>query len=194
MGKLEETTRKRRKKENIQKAVLSAIAITGTIAVAMLAPNVFQALPHIMGKRRYKLAFQARTAASRLAAKGYVRFVEKNGKKRMEITPAGRHAVALESEKVTLAATQGKRWDKRWRLVMFDIPQKRRRDRDHLRSEMQACGFLRLQDSVWVFPHDCEDLVALLKADMRIGKDVLYAIVESIENDGWIKKHFGLQK
>lgn len=194
MGKLEETTRKRRKKENIQKAVLSAVAITGTLAVAMLAPNVFQALPHIMGKQRYKLAFQSRTAASRLAAKGYVRFVEKDGKKRMEITDAGRHAVALESEKLALAATRGKRWDKRWRLVMFDIPQKRRRDRDRLRSEMQACGFLRLQDSVWVFPYDCEDLVTLLKADMRIGKDVLYAIVESIENDGWIKKHFGLQK
>ena len=34
----------------------------------------------------------------------------------------------------------------------------------------------------------------LLKADMKIGKDVLYAIVETIENDGWIKKHFGILK
>jgi len=194
MGKLEETTRKRRKKENIQQTVLSAVAITGTLAVAMLAPNIFQALPHIMGKQRYKLAFQARTAANRLAIKGYVRFVEKNGKKRMEITESGRRAIALEEQKVALAATHGKRWDKRWRLVMFDIPQNRRRDRDRLRGEMRACGFLRLQDSVWVFPYDCEDLIVLLKADMRIGKDILYAIVESMENDGWIKKHFGLSK
>ncbi|MBI5457743.1 hypothetical protein HY971_03395 [Candidatus Kaiserbacteria bacterium] len=194
MGKMEEETRKRRKKENIQKAVLATVAVTGTLAVAMLAPNIFSALPGIMGKKRYKLAFQARTAASRLAIKGYVRFVEKNGKKRMEITEAGRRAIALEEQKAALAAQQGKRWDKRWRLVMFDIPQQRRQDRDHLRSEMRACGFLRLQDSVWVFPYDCEDLIVLLKADMRIGKDILYAIVESIENDGWIKKHFGLSK
>lgn len=194
MGKLEETTRKRRKKESIQKAVLSAVAITGTLVVAMLAPNVFQALPHIMGKQRYKLAFQARTAAGRLAAKGYVRFVVRNGKKRLEITDSGKRAIALEEQKVALAAMYGKRWDKRWRLVMFDIPQQRRHDRDRLRSEMQACGLLRLQDSVWIFPYDCEDLVVLLKADMRIGKDILYAIVESMENDDWIKKHFGLQK
>jgi hypothetical protein len=34
--------------------------------------------------------------------------------------------------------------------------------------------------------------MALLKADMHIGKDVLYAIIEEIENDGWIRKHFSL--
>ena len=194
MGNLEESAKKRRKKENIQKIVLAAVAVTGALAVAMLAPNIFLAIPGIMGKKRYKLAFQARTAASRLVIKGYVRFVEKNGKKRMEITEAGRHAIALEEQKAALAAQHGKRWDKRWRLVMFDIPQRRRRDRDRLRSEMRACGFLRLQDSVWIFPYDCEELVVLLKADLKIGKDVLYAIVESIENDGWIKKHFGLSK
>lgn len=194
MGKLEEVTKKRRRKENIQRAVLAAVAITGTLAVGMLAPNIFSALPGVMGKKRYKLAFQARTAASRLAIKGHVRFVEKNGKKRMEITEAGKRAIGLEEQKTALAAKCGKRWDKRWRLVMFDIPQRRRRDRDRLRSEMRACGFLRLQNSVWIYPYDCEELIILLKADIKFGKDVLYAIVESIENDGWIKKHFGLSK
>ena len=192
MGKLEEGARKRRKKENIQKAVLGALAVSGSVALAMLAPNVFQMLPGIMGKKRYKLAFQARTAAARLAVKGHIRFVEKDGKKRIEITEAGKRAYAVEAQKAQLAAMRGKRWDKRWRLVMFDIPQRRRRDRDHLRSVVRECGFLRLQDSVWIFPYDCEELVTLLKADMKIGKDVLYAIVETIENDSWIKKHFGL--
>ncbi len=194
MGKLEEGARKRRKKENIQKALLAAVAVTGTLAVAMIAPSIFQMLPKIMGKKRYKLAFQARTAASRLAIKGLVRFVERNGKKRMEITEAGRRAISLERQKMAIVGKRSKRWDKRWRLVMFDIPQHRRRDRDHLRDMIRECGFLRLQDSVWVFPYDCEELVMLLKADMKIGKDVLYAIVETIENDGWIKKHFNLSK
>lgn len=194
MGNLERSTRKRRKKENIQKAVLAAVAVTGTLAIGMLAPKIFIALPGIMGKKRYKLAFQTRTAAGRLAVKGYIRFVGKDGRKRIEITEAGRRAFAVEEATALLATKHPKRWDKRWRLVMFDIPQHRRRDRDHLREVVRACGFLRLQDSVWVFPYDCEELVTLLKADMKIGKDVLYAIVESIENDGWIKKHFGLSK
>ena len=109
MEKLEEGARKRRKKENIQRAVLAAAAITGTIAVGMLAPNIFLALPGIMGRKQYKLAFQARTAAARLAIKGHIRFVEKNGKKRIEITEAGRRAFALEQAKAFLATKRPKR-------------------------------------------------------------------------------------
>ena len=194
MGNIEEVAKKRRRKENIQKAVLSIVAVAGTLAIAAIAPNVFQAFPKILGKQRYKLAFQARTAASRLAAKGYVRFVGKDGKRRIEITEVGQRMIDLEQEKLLLASKRGRRWDKRFRLVMFDIPQKRRRDRDHLRAVMRECGFLRLQDSVWVYPYDCEDLVTLLKVDIKIGKDVLYVIVESVENDAWIKRHFGLVK
>ncbi|MDO8552298.1 MAG: CRISPR-associated endonuclease Cas2 [bacterium] len=192
MGQIEEKSRKRRKKENIQQAVLAAIGIAGILAVTMIAPNIFQAVPGLMGRKRYKLAFQARTASSRLAIKGYVRFILKNGKKWIEITDAGRRALLLEHEKARLDVIQGKRWDKRYRLVMFDIPQKRKNTRDSVRRLLRECGFLRLQDSVWVFPYDCEELIVLIKSDMRLGKDLLYVIVDSIENDGWIKKHFGL--
>ncbi len=65
--------------------------------------------------------------------------------------------------------------------------------RVHLRRTVKSLGFFRLQDSVWVFPYDCEDFVALLKADLRVGKNALYVIVEKIENDKHLKEHFGLQ-
>jgi hypothetical protein len=44
---------------------------------------------------------------------------------------------------------------------------------------------------VWVYPYDCEDLITLLKADFKIGKDLLYVITESIENDKWLRQSFG---
>ena len=75
---------------------------------------------------------------------------------------------------------------------MFDIPEKRKKIREHLRFEMQEIGFLRMQDSVWIYPYDCEEFIALLKADMHIGSDVLYAVIEEIENDARIRKHFNL--
>lgn len=193
MGNIEERAKKRRRRENIQGVVLSAIGIAGILAVAMIAPNIFQAFPRVLGKKRYKLAFQARTAAARLAARGHVRFVERHGKKWIEITEKGRRILELERQKMRLAALRGKRWDKRYRLVMFDIPQRRKQIRDAVRRLLRECGFLRLQDSVWVFPYDCEELITLVKSDMRIGKDLLYAVVDSIENDTWIKRHFGLK-
>lgn len=57
---------------------------------------------------------------------------------------------------------------------------------------MQNIGFYRLQDSVWLYPYDCEDFIALLKADLKIGNAILYMVVEKIENDAKIKTHFSL--
>ena len=110
----------------------------------------------------------------------------------VEITEKGRRAFALEREKAALQERGKKRWDKRYRMIIFDIPERRRIVRDQLRRIMRECGFLRIQDSVWVSPYDCEELIILIKADLHIGKDVLYTIVEKIENDKWIKKYFNL--
>ncbi|MDP2648443.1 MAG: CRISPR-associated endonuclease Cas2 [Patescibacteria group bacterium] len=189
MGKLEKTAKARRKKENIQNAVLSVIGVAGVLATVAIAPGVFRALPHIMGKQRYKLKFQTKTAVGRLLVKGYVR---KNARGMLEITETGRRHLALGQARTTVPARAKRRWDHRYRLVMFDIPQRRKYTRDRLRGLMRDFGFLRLQDSVWISPYDCEDLVALAKAELRIGHDVLYAVVDQIGNDAFIKKHFGL--
>ncbi|OGG64507.1 hypothetical protein A3C94_03355 [Candidatus Kaiserbacteria bacterium RIFCSPHIGHO2_02_FULL_55_17] len=57
---------------------------------------------------------------------------------------------------------------------------------------MVSCGFERLQDSVWAYPYDCEDLIALVKAEFRIGADALYLIVEQMEHDKHLREHFHL--
>ncbi len=192
MGNIEERARKRRKRTDVQRAVLSVVAAAGIIGVALVAPNIFQALPSLMGKQRYKLTFQTKTALGRLKVKGYIRFLEKNGKKSVEITETGQRALALLIARESAPARKKHRWDGRWRMVMFDIPQKRKLVRDRLRMIMRECGFLRVQNSVWVSPYDCEELVGLIKMDLRLGTSVLYAVVEEMENDSWMKRHFGL--
>ena len=191
MGKLEIEAAQKRRTRYVQQAVLAAIGIAGILAITMIAPNIFQAFPRVMGNK-YKFGYRARTATGRLAQKGLVRFVEKGGKKYVEITDAGRRVLALEEQKMALQTRAKRRWDKRYRMVIFDIPEKRNSVRVQLRRTMRECGFMRLQDSVWVYPYDCEEIISLLKAELGIGKDVLYVIVEQIENDAWVKKHFNL--
>jgi len=108
------------------------------------------------------------------------------------LTKKGRSTLELHKEKLRLATPPKKKWDHQYRLVMFDVPEKRKKVRDRIRQEVADTGFLRVQDSAWIYPYDCEEFIALLKAKLHIGKDVLYAIVDSIENDTWIRKHFGL--
>ena len=85
-----------------------------------------------------------------------------------------------------------KRWDSRWRVLIFDIPEYRKSLRDKIRNTLRMIGFVHLQHSVWVYPYDCEDLVALLKADFKVGKDMLYMIVEELEGDYKLKSHFDI--
>ena len=84
------------------------------------------------------------------------------------------------------------RWDRKWRVVSFDIKEKRKRVRELLRTTLQAVGFVHLHHSVWVYPFDCEDFLSLLRADYHIGVEILYIIAEYIENDGWLRRRFAL--
>lgn len=85
-----------------------------------------------------------------------------------------------------------KKWDRKWRIIIFDIPERKRLSRDRIRSVFQTAGFYRLQNSVWVYPFDCEDTIGLLKTDFGVGKDVLYVIADEIENDKHLRNHFKL--
>ena len=193
MGKIETEAKRVRRKNYVQQAILASLAVSGAIALTALAPAVVVALGIIARRGGYKFGYRARTAAGRLAARGDVRFIVRNGMKLVEITNQGRKSLEFEMRKAEAKATKRRRWDGRYRLVAFDIPERRRATRRQLSSLMGECSFLRIQDSLWIFPYDCEELIALIKAELRIGKDVLYVVVESIENDKWIRDHFKLR-
>jgi phenylacetic acid degradation operon negative regulatory protein len=46
----------------------------------------------------------------------------------------------------------GRRWDGKWRLVLFDFPQAEAKLRDRLRRHLRDRGFGYLQNSVWITP------------------------------------------
>jgi len=192
MGVVEKEAKKIRRLQTFQKGLLAAAAIGGVVLIAATIPNAAQLLRYMPGyKKGARFKHQAKTALGRLAAKGLITFEEQNGKRYARITEAGEQMLKLESLRNKNAQKQ-KRWDGRWRVVLFDIPERRRGVRNRLRLFMSEYGFVRLQDSVWIYPYDCEDLIALAKANFRIGFNVLYMIVERLENDKHLREHFAL--
>lgn len=185
--------KKKRRKRYLRDALLASIAVSGVVLVASIAPNALAQLRYLPAMKRAQLRYRAKTTLGRLAAQGLIEFEKRDGKNYVHITSAGQKALALEQQKASLTEGKKRRWDKRWRVVIFDISERRRRVRDRLRIIMRELGFARLQNSVWVYPYDCEDLVALLKADLKIGLAVLYMVVEHIENDKHLRAQFGLE-
>ena len=57
-------------------------------------------------------------------------------------------------EKVKL--TKKTKWDRQWRLIIFDIPESKREIRDSLRGKLREWGCYKIQHSVFVCPFNCE--------------------------------------
>src|SRR3989338_5623807 len=57
---------------------------------------------------------------------------------------------------------------------------------------LQKIGFVRIQDSVWAYPYDCEEVLAFIRTELRLGGGVLYLIAEGIEHDRSLRAKFDL--
>jgi len=109
----------------------------------------------------------------------------------LRITSAGKKRLEQYKTK-EISIPKPKKWDGLWRIVIFDIAEKRRWQRDKIRSALIAAGFMKLQHSVWVYPYPCEEFVKLLKADEEIGKAVLYIEAKKVEYDKPLRELFSL--
>ncbi len=69
---------------------------------------------------------------------------------------------------------------------------KKKNVRERIRHIVTSTGFRRLQDSVWVYPYACEEVIGLMKTELGVGKYLLYLIVDQIENDKFLREEFKL--
>ena len=83
-----------------------------------------------------------------------IRYSKKGKWWSIELTKKGRE----QAKKIgfnRLKISKPKKWDKKWRVVIFDIPEKKKIIRDALRRKIQELGFQELQKSVFVYPYSC---------------------------------------
>jgi DNA-binding transcriptional regulator PaaX len=192
MGKIEEKVRKRIRIGKIEKTALGLLFGAGLVSMAVFAPNAIQILKPFVKTLKGKdgKSYFSRVMG-RLQKKGLVKIKNENNKTFVELTKEGEIQVLL-IKSGELKIKKPTRWDKKWRLVIFDIKERQRRKRDMMRLALENIGFVKLQNSVWVYPYSAEDFISLLKTDFQIGKDLLYIVADEIENDKWLKSKFDL--
>lgn len=88
---------------------------------------------------------------SRSLRVGYLEKVVKNGEVFLRLTGKGEKLVRRD---FSISRWQGRKWDRRWRLVIFDISEEERDRRDGLRRKLKELGLGMLQKSIWITPYD----------------------------------------
>lgn len=83
-------------------------------------------------------------------------------------------------------------WDGKWRLVIFDVSEKKKRNRDCFRDNLRRMGFYCLNESVFVHPYPCFDEIEYLRQMTGVGEEVTCLTAESIETGSDLKTHFDL--
>ncbi len=187
MGELELGIKRETRNRNIKKMILATVSVAGILSVALVMPNIFVGLKRLglLPKARDKETINR--SRKKLVENGFL--VYKNGF--LELTEKGR-VYLVRAEMADYKLKKPKKWDKKWRVLIFDIKEERKNLRDKIRNTLISIGFARLQYSVWIYPYDCEDFITLLKADFKIGGDVLYMVVDRLENDRWFRGYFNL--
>src|SRR5690606_20082068 len=78
----------------------------------------------------------------------------------IRLTEKGRRMFVVERNPETEWARE---WDGRWRMVLFDIPQRENSLRQKLRKLLKENRFGCLQRSVWLSPHPMDSIHDLIR-------------------------------
>lgn len=117
----------------------------------------------------------------------------KDGTTTLVLTHEGKR-LALRYDLETLALKKKKKWDGKWYVVMYDIPEKKRKLREILLARLKALGFVELQHSVFVYPYDCRNEIEFVIETYDARRYIRCMEVTYIDDELELRKKFKIQK
>jgi len=178
------------------KEVLLLLGKGTLLTFSLVAPNLAQLLKLLEEKpsqeewKKFNLGYLKRTL-ERLNKQKLIEIIPQKNKTVVKITEAGKTKIlryALEE----LTIEKQMPWDKKWRIVLYDIPNQSSVNRDHLRKILKNLGFLEIQKSVYLTPFPCEDQINFLRSIFGLNKYIKLITAEKIEDEKPFKDYFGL--
>ncbi len=179
----------------VTKFLLMSLAVGSVAFIGALAPALFSMAEGNGLSKRYSKK-QLSNAFANLKNRKLVEIIqEKNGKTKVILTNTGEKRVK-EFCFEELRIQKARKWDKKWRVLVYDIPTKPKvynNAREALRAKIKEIGFVQLQKSVWVCPYECEDEILFLSESYRVTKIIEIFTVDKMLHSERLKRKFKLQ-
>lgn len=182
--------------KSLTREILFMVASGTLILSSLFAPNVAQLLKPVMRWRKNWDKIDRRRiqeAILRLNKKKLIELIERGDEIYIKITEGG-NKLLKRFDYDDLELPHSKKWDKRWRLVIFDIPDKKKKERNAFSEKLKDSGFYPLQESVFIYPHDCQNEIDFISNFLSIDTHVNYFVIESVaKREGDLRSLFNLK-
>jgi CRISPR-associated endonuclease Cas2 len=84
------------------------------------------------------------------------------------------------------------KWDGKWRMVLFDIPEKHKKAREAFREALKDLEFHEFQKSVFIHPYECQNELDYIIELFQLRPYVRTVTATKLDNELHIKKVFEL--
>ncbi|KKP32407.1 MAG: hypothetical protein A2312_04760 [Candidatus Staskawiczbacteria bacterium RIFOXYB2_FULL_32_9] len=171
--------------------ILGVLVLVGVITITATSPYFLYKLAKIMLKNKDLSKYDQKKFSdifSYAIKRGYIK-VEKDGHDiKIVATEKGkRNFEAHKFAKLQIACPR--KWDGKWRVVIFDIPDTQKLQRNAFRRKLKSLGFYSLQKSVWLHAFDCKKEIDILRNFFGINqKQIQVLVVQEIEGKELNKK------
>jgi len=186
--------REQKRRVKIRNLLLRSLAVAGVISIVLMAPKMTRLLKELdrPAKNRAQLYRRITQGINRLEQDRLVTVSGEYANRKVKITEKGIKALE-QIEFGEYVIPEPAFWDGKWRVLIFDISERRRRIRTQLRRLLEGAGFVRVQDSVWVHPYPCDEFISLVRAHLKSGVgEMRIFVAEALESDKSLREHFRL--
>lgn len=167
-----------------EKIILLAIGAGVLLVGAMVFPSLPIALQPIL-KMRGQKGFMKLLRS--LQNKGVINL----GGDKVRLTSTGLK-IQKELQLEQIIIERPKNWDGLWRLVSYDIPDIIKEKRDWFRQTLIRLGFRKIQESLWVYPFECKEEIAIIAEDIGVAPHVMVMMTDNLPNEEDWESDFNL--
>lgn len=171
--------------------ILRFAAYGGALAATLIAPNIVQALDKPLRNLDKKLDARDKLRETQRI----VRYMKQIGllagsyEHGLQLTDKARKRL-VKIELGDLRLQTQPQWDKRWRIIIYDIPEKHKSARNALGNSLLRYGCFQLQKSTWITPFPCRDDIMTLCAHYEVDAFVTYFEAFNLDNEAVLIQRF----
>jgi len=117
-----------------------------------------------------------------LADTGLIETLESGQGAFARLTQKGRQKVAsLKLDSSNSLANPN--WDGKWRIILLDLPESRKAERESLRYLLKKAGFILLKNSAWASPYPFEFLFENIKKDFGLTSELMIIVSSDLDEE-----------